>query len=90
MLPTTEIIRREIAAAGLELIGSESFGDSYARTIKEWQQRFQNAWPSIRPLGFDERFKRAWEYYLAYCRAGFEAATLSVGLYQIGRLANSC
>jgi cyclopropane-fatty-acyl-phospholipid synthase len=90
MLPTTQIIRREIAAAGLELIGSEWFGDSYARTIKEWQLRFQNAWPSIQAIGFDNRFKRAWEYYLAYCRAGFEAGTLSVGLYQVGRSAKSC
>jgi len=90
MLPTTQIIRREIAAAGLELIGSEWFGDSYARTIKEWQLRFQNAWPSIQAIGFDDRFKRAWEYYLAYCRAGFEAATLSVGLYQTRRSPNLC
>ena len=58
MLPTTKIIEREIAAAGLRLIASEFFGESYARTLGEWQRRFQRAWPAIEALGFDDRLKR--------------------------------
>ena len=46
------------------------------------QQRFQKSWPIIEWLGFDERFKRTWEYYLAYCQAGFEVNAISVGLYK--------
>jgi cyclopropane-fatty-acyl-phospholipid synthase len=42
-------------------------------------------WPAIQELGFDVRFKRMWEYYLAYCRAGFEAGVLNVGLYKIAQ-----
>jgi cyclopropane-fatty-acyl-phospholipid synthase len=83
MLPTTTIIEREIAAAGLRLVTSEFFGESYARTLGEWQRRFQRAWPAIAALGFDDRFKRTWEYYLAYCQAGFEAGAVNVGLYKI-------
>ncbi len=83
MLPTTKIIECEIAAAGLRLVTSEFFGDSYARTLGEWQRRFQRAWPAIEALGFDDRFKRTWEYYLAYCEAGFEAGAVNVGLYKI-------
>ena len=83
MLPTTKIIEREIAAAGLRLVTSEFFGESYARTLGEWQRRFQRAWPAIEALGFDDRFKRTWEYYLAYCEAGFEAGAVNVGLYKI-------
>ena len=49
---------------------SEFFGDSYARTVAEWHRRFQETWPSIEALGFDDRFKRMWEYYLAYCPVG--------------------
>ncbi len=82
MLPTRRIIEREISKAGLQLVACEHFGKSYARTLEHWQQRFQKSWPKIELLGFDERFKRTWEYYLAYCRAGFEADVINVGLYK--------
>ena len=54
MLPTAAIIEREAARAGLRLVHSEFFGSSYARTLAEWQERFQTAWPSIKTLGFDD------------------------------------
>jgi cyclopropane-fatty-acyl-phospholipid synthase len=83
MLPTTEIIEQLVANAGLRLVSSEFFGESYVRTLAEWHRRFQETWPSIEALGFDDRFKRMWEYYLAYCRLGFEIGALNVGLYKI-------
>ncbi len=89
MLPTTKIIEREIAAAGLRLDSKEFFGASYARTLAEWQRRFQCAWPAIESLGFDDRFKRIWEYYLAYCQAGFEAGIVNVGLYKLRPATNA-
>lgn len=85
MLPTPQIIEREAANAGLRLVSEEFFGESYARTLGEWQRRFQKSWPEIEVLGFDRRFKRTWEYYLAYCRAGFECGALNVGLYKFIR-----
>jgi cyclopropane-fatty-acyl-phospholipid synthase len=85
MLPTREILEQLVAKAGLRLVSSEFFGDSYARTLAEWHRRFLKAWPSISALGFDLRFKRMWEYYLAYCRLGFEIGVLDVGLYRIER-----
>ena len=85
MLPTTEILEQLVAKAGLRLVSSEFFGDSYARTLAEWHRRFLKAWPAISALGFDLRFKRMWEYYLAYCRLGFEIGVLNVGLYKIER-----
>jgi cyclopropane-fatty-acyl-phospholipid synthase len=83
MLPTPEIIHSNAVQAGLRLVHSEFFGDSYAETVAEWFHRFQKAWPSIQSQGFDLRFKRMWEYYLAYCQAGFEAGIVNVGLYKI-------
>lgn len=83
MLPTTQILEQEIARSGLRLTSSEHFGSSYARTLAEWHRRFLEAWPAIKALGFDDRFKRMWEYYLAYCRLGFEIGALDVGLYRI-------
>lgn len=85
MLPTTTIIEREIAAAGLQLVKTEFFGESYARTLAEWQRRFQRAWPIIERLGFDAEFKRTWEYYLSYCQVGFESGTVNVGFYKLAR-----
>jgi cyclopropane-fatty-acyl-phospholipid synthase len=86
MLPTAQIIEREIAEAGLKLESTEFFGESYARTLHEWQMRFQRAWSIIERLGFDNRFKKTWEYYLAYCQSGFEASILNVGLYKISQI----
>lgn len=85
MLPTAHHIEQQVARSGLRLISSESFADGYARTLAEWNKRFLNAWPAIEALGFDLRFKRIWEYYLAYCRLGFEIGALDVGLYKIER-----
>jgi len=90
MLPTAEIISREAERAGLELQHEERFGDSYARTISDWAQRFQKAWPTIQTLGFDMRFKRMWDYYLAYCQAGFETGIIDVGLYKFSLKDGSC
>jgi cyclopropane-fatty-acyl-phospholipid synthase len=78
MLPSETALREQIARAGLTQVSSEGFGQSYARTLAEWNTRFQEAWTDIREMGFDTRFKRMWEYYLAYCEAGFRAGNIDV------------
>jgi len=83
MLPTVDIMRREIEAAGLSLEGLERFGESYAKTLAEWHRRFESAWDVIRAQGFDERFRRKWRFYLQYCEGGFRAGAIDVGLYTI-------
>jgi cyclopropane-fatty-acyl-phospholipid synthase len=83
MLPTVDILRREIEAAGLSLVSLERFGESYAKTLSEWHRRFEAAWESVRAQGFDERFRRKWRFYLQYCEGGFRAGAIDVGLYTI-------
>ncbi len=83
MLPTKDNIRREAERAGLLIVEGESFGDSYARTLAEWRRRFSRAWPEIEQLGFDARFKRMWDYYLAYCEVGFAAGAIDVSLFKL-------
>ncbi|MGZ8603011.1 MAG: class I SAM-dependent methyltransferase, partial [Actinomycetota bacterium] len=56
----------------------EGFGASYARTLACWLDRFDAAWPRIAEMGFDERFRRMWRYYLAYCGAGFASGRTDV------------
>ncbi len=86
MLPTTNIIEDQAEAAGLRLDRADLFGRCYARTLREWRQRFEAAWPQIARLGFDEHFRRRWRYYLAYCEAGFEAGAIDVGVYQLRKI----
>jgi cyclopropane-fatty-acyl-phospholipid synthase len=83
MLPSKTAFRRCIAAAGLDLQHEELFGLSYAATLAEWRRRFHRAWPDLAKLGFDERFRRKWDYYLAYCEGGFRAGAIDVGLYKL-------
>jgi cyclopropane-fatty-acyl-phospholipid synthase len=83
MLPTVDIMQREIAAAGLRLVSLERFGQSYAATLAEWHRRFEAAWHSLRDQGFDDLFYRKWKYYLQYCEGGFRAGAIDVGLYTI-------
>jgi len=83
VLPTVDIIRREAARAGLELVVHQPFGRSYARTLEIWRQQFAEAWPAIERLGFDASFKRMWEYYLCYCEVGFRNKVIDVGFYKL-------
>lgn len=78
MLPSPSALKDQVARAGLTWAGNLDFGLDYAETLKLWRQRFRAAWPDIQPLGFDERFRRMWEYYLAYCEAGFRAGQIDV------------
>ena len=82
-LPTRTALRDGLAAAGLRLVESHHFADSYARTLAIWRTRFLAAWPRIEAPGFDASFKRLWEYYLSYCEAGFRSGIIDVGLYAI-------
>lgn len=82
-LPSDNALSESVAGAGLRVREIEHFGTSYARTLAEWRIRFEESWPQIAALGFDERFRRLWLYYLCYCQAGFEEGTINVGLYTI-------
>jgi len=79
-LPTRSAIEAQAARAGLKIVAAERFGRSYARTLAEWRRRFHARWPEAAALGFDERFRRLWDYYLAYCEAGFAEGTIDVSL----------
>ena len=78
MLPSMEVLQQPINNAGLKLVDAEGFGLHYARTLKEWRERFVQAWPEIVDHGFDSRFRRMWELYLAYCEGGFRGGSIDV------------
>ena len=78
MLPTPSTLKSLGERFGVPLRAEKVFGEDYARTLAGWRERFYAAWPQLTPLGFDERFRRLWEYYLAYCEAGFLSRNIDV------------
>jgi cyclopropane-fatty-acyl-phospholipid synthase len=78
MLPSEERLRAETERAGLTWAGISRFGHHYADTLAQWAQRFEAAWEDIRRLGFDERFRKLWRFYLSYCEAGFRTERTDV------------
>jgi cyclopropane-fatty-acyl-phospholipid synthase len=78
MLPSPAALRALGRRFDIPLISERVFGEDYALTIASWRKTFHAEWPRIRSLGFDERFRRLWEYYLCYCEAGFRSANVRV------------
>ncbi len=72
------MLRQQVQAAGLEPLDEASYGPDYAETLRRWRQSFEHAWPRIAGQGFDERFRRMWRYYLAYCEAGFRVGRIDL------------
>jgi cyclopropane-fatty-acyl-phospholipid synthase len=83
MLLTKSILMEQAQKAGLILERAETFGQSYATTLKLWHERFEQAWPQAMRQGFDERFRRLWKLYLSYCEAGFAEEIVDVGIYKL-------
>src|SRR6266849_495312 len=71
MLLSPASLREQCRLAGLRIAELYSFGLDYARTLETWLGRFDRVADQVAKLGFDERFRRMWRYYLAYCAAGF-------------------
>lgn len=78
MLPSEERLKRVTDRAGLIWTTIERFGHDYADTLAEWQKSFDAKWSDIHPLGFDERFRKLWKFYLSYCEAGFRTERTNV------------
>ncbi|MBC7436796.1 MAG: class I SAM-dependent methyltransferase [Bdellovibrionales bacterium] len=82
-LPCPREFRREARAAGLEVVDEFAFGPDYAETLRRWRDQFLAEKQQVLQLGFDERFIRIWEFYLAYCEAAFEKANIDVVQYTL-------
>lgn len=78
MLPSEERLKKVTDKVGLAWTGIDRFGRDYADTLAAWHASFDAAWTEIRPLGFDERFRRLWKFYLSYCEAGFRTERTNV------------
>ena len=77
-LPSPMVFRAHARAAGLEVVDELAFGQDYAHTLRLWRDAFLAQAPQVLKLGFDTRFMRIWEFYLAYCEAAFAEANTDV------------
>jgi len=86
LLPSTEAIESVLAEhTTMRTSQVTPLGQHYAHTLRLWREQFLANWPTVEGLGFDETFRRMWEFYLAYCEAGFRAGYLDVAQITIER-----
>ena len=77
-LPCPRELRRQAGAAGFQVVDEFTFGADYAETLRRWREQFLAAKSQVLKLGFDEKFIRTWEFYLAYCEAAFAKSNVDV------------
>ncbi len=85
MLPSPSALRREVERAGMKVLGSAEFGRSYSQTLRRWHDTFNSRWSEVASLGFDDRFRRMWNFYLTSCAGSFEGGNCDVTQITIHR-----
>ncbi len=81
MLPSIDILKKILEKNKLKIIENNNYAEHYAKTLNNWRNNFNSSLNEIKKNGFDDRFIRLWNYYLAYCESGFK--TKRIGLNQI-------
>ncbi|WP_306046806.1 cyclopropane-fatty-acyl-phospholipid synthase family protein [Nioella sp. MMSF_3534] len=85
MLPCPSVLRQQVEAAGLQFSGSHEFGESYSQTLRRWHETFNERWDDVAALGFDDRFRRMWNFYLTSCAASFHSGNTDVTQISVTR-----
>jgi cyclopropane-fatty-acyl-phospholipid synthase len=85
MLPGPAVFRKLARKARLQVTNEHAFGQDYAETLRRWRNGYATVRHDLRSSGFDERFERLWNFYLAYCEAGFRLATTDVFQFELRR-----
>jgi len=85
MLPSPQAFREQAEKCGLRVINEFNFGLDYARTLAAWRQSFRAKLTEVHAQGFDDRFVRTWDFYLAYCEAGFRAGSIGVAQFTLAK-----
>jgi cyclopropane-fatty-acyl-phospholipid synthase len=85
IIPSLQAVDDALAHTTLRVTRQRELREHYARTLRLWRERFLGQWPRIHAQGFDETFRRMWEFYLAYSEAGFRSGYLGVSQLQMTR-----
>ena len=85
MLPAPRILKSHVAQAGLTVAKSIEFGESYSITLRRWYEDFNARWAEAAAMGFDERFRRMWNFYLTSCASTFDSRNCDVTQITVGK-----
>ena len=77
-LPSLESIKNYSKKTGLVLKSYNSYGNHYSRTLSRWRKNFISSWEQISKQGFDNSFKKIWDFYFSYCEAGFNSKNIDL------------
>jgi cyclopropane-fatty-acyl-phospholipid synthase len=77
-VPSPSALRAQVKRAGLDIKYSVEFGKSYSDTLRRWHETFNARWDDVARLGFDDRFRRMWNYYLTSCASAFQSGNCDV------------
>ena len=89
LIPSETAITTQAQHAGLTVTATNAFGHDYAETLRRWRSAFLESWPQIESGTFDDDFRRTWEFYLAYCEAGFRTGYLDVAQLRLERIGSN-
>ncbi|MEM1236890.1 MAG: cyclopropane-fatty-acyl-phospholipid synthase family protein [Pseudomonadota bacterium] len=89
MLPSPSVLRAQVQQAGMSVVKSIEFGESYSQTLRRWHDTFNARWEEARTMGFDDRFRRMWNFYLTSCAATFHSGNCDVTQITIARPASA-
>ena len=84
-LPSKKEILKLSNANGLKFEECKSYGSHYSSTLSIWRDKFLNKWGDISKQGFDNTFKRMWNFYLSYCEAGFKSKNIDLIQFSLQR-----
>lgn len=77
LIPSLEALTRaSVRSSRLAIYGVDEIGEHYAETLRRWRERFHAHIDDARALGYDRRFERTWDFYLAFCEAAFRVRAL--------------
>ena len=85
MLPSPRVLRNQVEQAGLKVCDTFEFGQSYSQTLRRWHETFNERWDQVASHGFDERFRRMWNFYLTACAGSFKGGICDVTQMTIER-----
>ena len=77
-LPSLQSIKEHTVKSGLQLTAYNSYGIHYSNTLKKWRENFISSWSDISKQGFDQSFKKIWDFYFSYCEAGFKSKNIDL------------
>ncbi len=77
-LPSLKSLNKLSDKSGLKIEGYHLYGSHYSNTLQKWRESFLNSWDIISRQGFNQRFKKMWDFYFSYCEAGFKSKNIDL------------